>query len=127
MRLQRRFGRILVPGLDGFDDSLVLVQRFCATSVRRPDDAVQRFECVVVRGDSRTPETRDVIAERPLRPRPWTSPTVVVVFPSPSGVGVIAVTSMYFPRGRSPIRDSTSRCTFALVRPWGMRSSGTSP
>ena len=41
---------------------------------------------------------------RPIRLRPWASPTVVVVLPSPSGVGVIAVTTTYFPRGRSARR-----------------------
>ena len=39
--------------------------------------------------------------DRPVAqaPRPWTRPMVVVVFPSPSGVGVIAVTSTYLPDG----------------------------
>jgi hypothetical protein len=50
----------------------------------------------------------------PMRPRPWASPIVVVVLPSPSGVGVIAVTSMYLPIGRSANFSRTSRCTFAL-------------
>ena len=40
------------------------------------------------------PETR-----RPRLASPWMSPMVVVVFPSPSGVGVMAVTSTYFPLG----------------------------
>ena len=35
----------------------------------------------------------------PRAPRPWTRPMVVVVLPSPSGVGVMAVTSTYLPIG----------------------------
>ena len=37
----------------------------------------------------------------PIRLRPWARPTVVVLLPSPSGVGVMAVTRTYLPRGRS--------------------------
>jgi hypothetical protein len=36
-----------------------------------------------------------------MTPIAWVRPTEVVVFPSPKGVGVIAVTSMYFPFGFS--------------------------
>ena len=43
----------------------------------------------------------------PSRPSPSTRPSVVVVLPSPSAVGVIAVTSMYFARFFSPRRFST--------------------
>ena len=42
------------------------------------------------------------------------SETDVVVFPSPAFVGVIAVTSMSFPSGRSASRSSTERSIFAL-------------
>ena len=35
----------------------------------------------------------------PIFPRPSTSPMVVVDLPSPRGVGVMAVTSMYLPSG----------------------------
>jgi len=35
------------------------------------------------------------VARRPSRPSPCTSPTAVVVLPSPSGVGVMAVTTTY--------------------------------
>jgi hypothetical protein len=52
---------------------------------------------------------------------------VQVVLPSPSGVGVMAVTSTYLPRGRPEIRLSTSRCTFALLAPYGINSSRCSP
>ena len=47
------------------------------------------------------------VAFLPRRPRPWRSPMVEVLLPSPSGVGVMAVTSMYLPSGRSPSRSST--------------------
>ncbi len=43
----------------------------------------------------------------PSRPRPWIRPIVVVVLPSPSGVGVIAVTSTYLAVGPSPSRVRT--------------------
>jgi hypothetical protein len=57
-------------------------------------------------------------AFRPIRLRPWASPTVVVDFPSPSGVGVIAVTTTYFARGRSASsRVIASSVTFAFVGP----------
>ena len=36
----------------------------------------------------------------PMRPIAWPRPTEVVVFPSPNGVGVIAVTTTYLPEGR---------------------------
>jgi len=35
----------------------------------------------------------------PLLPKPCNNPIVEVDFPSPSGVGVMAVTSMYLPSG----------------------------
>src|SRR5579871_6283676 len=60
-------------------------------------------------------------------PRPWLSPTVVVVFPSPKGVGVIAVTTMYLPFGTSLSRSRTERCTLALVLPYSSNSSGSMP
>ena len=50
----------------------------------------------------------------PRTPRPWVSETDVVVFPSPAGVGVIAVTLISFASGRSESRSSTERSTFAL-------------
>ena len=34
-----------------------------------------------------------MVAWRPMQARAWPRPTVVVVFPSPSGVGVTAVTT----------------------------------
>jgi hypothetical protein len=57
-------------------------------------------------------------AFRPIRLRPWASPTVVVDLPSPSGVGVMAVTTTYLPRGFSASsRRMASKVTLALVRP----------
>jgi len=63
----------------------------------------------------------------PSRPRACVRPTLVVVFPSPSGVGVIAVTSMYLPWGRSLNFSSTDRCTLALYLPYRSRSSIVRP
>ena len=40
-------------------------------------------------------------------PIPWSSPIVVVDFPSPRGVGVMAVTSMNLPSGLSLNRSRT--------------------
>ncbi len=49
---------------------------------------------------------------------PCARPTVVVVLPSPSGVGVMAVTSTYLPRGFSrSTRSRPSSVTLALVEP----------
>ena len=41
---------------------------------------------------------------------PAVSPTVVVVFPSPAGVGVMAVTRISLPSGRSRSRSSRRSC-----------------
>ena len=62
---------------------------------------------------------RIVTAARwPMRLRPCTSPMVVVVFPSPSGVGVIAVTTTYFPREfAASSRSMACSVTFAFVGP----------
>ena len=54
----------------------------------------------------------------PIRFSPCASPTVVVLLPSPSGVGLIAVTSTYLPRGRSASRRSIpASVTLALAEP----------
>ncbi len=55
------------------------------------------------------------------------SATEVVVFPSPAFVGVIAVTQISFPSGRSASRSSTERSIFALCRPYCSTSSGSRP
>jgi len=63
----------------------------------------------------------------PSTPKPWVSPTDVVVLPSPSGVGVMAVTSTYLPCGRSANFSRTSRWTLALYLPNNSRSSLVRP
>src|SRR5260221_8900533 len=60
-------------------------------------------------------------------PKLWLSPTVVVVLPSPRGVGVIAVTTMYLPLWMSLSRSRMERCTLALVLPYSSNSSGRMP
>ena len=50
----------------------------------------------------------------PMCPSPCVSETDVVVLPSPALVGVIAVTSISLPSGRSARRSRTERETFAL-------------
>ncbi len=68
------------------------------------------------------------VAFFPITLSPCASPIVVVVFPSPSGVGVIAVTTTYLPRLPSfSIRSIASMEIFALVRPYGSTSSGVKP
>ena len=54
------------------------------------------------------------IARHPIRLSAIASPTVVVVLPSPSGVGVIEVTSMYLPSGREASRWRIESATLAL-------------
>ena len=50
-------------------------------------------------------------------------PTVVVVFPSPAGVGLIAETRMSLP-GRGGAVDNASSAILALKRPYGSRYCG---
>src|SRR4051794_26720175 len=63
----------------------------------------------------------------PRCPSPCVTETDVVVLPSPAFVGVIAVTLISFPSGRSARRSSTSSETFALYLPYGSISSGSRP
>ncbi|MEA2121251.1 MAG: hypothetical protein EGMGGAKC_00572 [Dehalococcoides mccartyi] len=64
----------------------------------------------------------------PRLPSPCTSPIVVVLLPSPSGVGVMAVTSIYLPFGLSFRRVSTpAKSTLATYLPWGIISSSVRP
>src|SRR4051794_33798680 len=63
----------------------------------------------------------------PRWPSPCVTETDVVVLPSPAFVGVIAVTLISFPSGRSASRSSTSSETFALYLPYGSISSGSRP
>ena len=66
----------------------------------------------------------DRIADAVAAYEKYGGPTVVVDFPSPSGVGVIAVTTTYFPRRPSPSsRSMPSIESFALPRPYGSTSS----
>src|SRR3954447_18823989 len=67
-------------------------------------------------------------ARRPIRFRPWASPTVVVLLPSPSGVGVIPVTTTYLPRAlAASSRSIPARVTLALAGPYSSTSSSRSP
>ncbi len=62
-----------------------------------------------------------------LFPNPSMSPMAVVVFPSPSGVGVIAVTSIYFPSGLSCSRFMIFKKSSLLILPYPMISSFLRP
>ena len=53
-------------------------------------------------------------------------PMVVVDFPSPAGVGVIAVTNTSFPFGLCCKRSIASQETFALYFPYSSNSSSES-
>src|SRR5438876_9583155 len=63
----------------------------------------------------------------PMCPRPWVSPTDVVVFPSPPLVGVMAVTMTSLPSVRSASREIADRSTLAFHGPYARISSGRSP
>src|SRR6185503_17283642 len=64
----------------------------------------------------------------PILFSPCASPTVVVLLPSPSGVGLIAVTTTYLPRGlAASTRSIPASVTFAFVCPYGSISSSCSP
>ncbi len=58
---------------------------------------------------------------------PWPRPTVVVDLPSPSGVGVMAVTRMYLAFGRSLSLSMDSSFTLAMFLPYSSISSRVSP
>src|SRR3990172_2458275 len=60
-------------------------------------------------------------------PSAWLRPIMVVLFPSPNGVGVMAVTSMYFPLGRFASRVRISSRTFASCRPCNSNSEERMP
>ena len=63
----------------------------------------------------------------PITPSAWVRPTEVVVLPSPSGVGVMAVTSMYLPSGLLARVSRIPNFTLALTSPYGSRNSGGMP
>ncbi len=58
-----------------------------------------------------------IAAFLPIAFRPSPRPTVVVVLPSPAGVGLIAVTRIRWPSGRSASDLMNSSDTFALSWP----------
>ena len=57
------------------------------------------------------------VAVLPMWEKACPSPTVVVVFPSPSGVGVIAETTTYFASGLSDSSSMASSFIFATASP----------
>ena len=60
---------------------------------------------------------RHIVVCFPIRLRASPRPTVVVVLPSPAGVGVFAVTKMSLPSGRSSRERMYLNETFALCGP----------
>ena len=61
---------------------------------------------------------RHSITSLPILPMPWVRLTDVVVLPSPAFVGVMAVTMIILPSGRSFSRSRTrAASTFAIERP----------
>ena len=61
---------------------------------------------------------RQAIALRPMWFRPSTRPTVVVVLPSPAGVGLMPLTRTSLPDGRSARLAMWVGEIFALKRPY---------
>src|SRR6266851_140317 len=59
------------------------------------------------------------IAGRPMCDRAWPRPTVVVVLPSPNGVGVIAETTTYLALGRPASSSIASSLILATSCPYG--------
>jgi hypothetical protein len=70
---------------------------------------------------------RVAMARVPMRRRASVRPMAVVVFPSPCGVGVMAVTTTSLPCGRRASRSCASGSTLATKGPWGSISEGRSP
>ena len=60
---------------------------------------------------------RQIIAGWPIRRSASPRPMVVVVLPSPAGVGLIPVTSTSAPSGRAAWASMKPKPTFALKRP----------
>ena len=58
-----------------------------------------------------------IVAFLPMWRKAWPNPTVVVVFPSPSGVGVTAETTTYRAVGRSASSSMASSFTLATESP----------
>ena len=68
-----------------------------------------------------------IAAFLPIRFNPSPRPTVVVVLPSPAGVGLIAVTRIRLPSGLPSCALMNSADTFALSCPKGSMSSNPIP
>src|SRR6266516_3144367 len=60
-----------------------------------------------------------IVARLPMCRIAWPRPTVVVVLPSPSGVGVIAVSTMYFALGSSSSSSIADSLIFTTCSPYG--------
>ena len=60
---------------------------------------------------------RQIIVGMPAAFRASPRPMVVVVLPSPAGVGLMPVTSTSFPSGRASASRTKGSDTFAFVRP----------
>ena len=58
-----------------------------------------------------------IVARFPIWEKPCPNPTVVVVLPSPRGVGVMAVTTTYFALGLSAMASIASSFIFAAPSP----------
>src|SRR5882762_8156276 len=67
------------------------------------------------------------VARFPMCLNPCPRPTVVVVLPSPSGVGVIAETTTYLAMGRPLNSSIASSLIFATSFPYGSRRCGPMP
>src|SRR5229473_2095439 len=67
------------------------------------------------------------VARLPMNESAWPKPTVVVVLPSPSGVGVIAETTTYLAFGRYASSSMASSRILATSYPYGSRRCGPMP
>src|SRR5712691_3657749 len=68
-----------------------------------------------------------IVALLPMWLIAWPRPTVVVVLPSPSGVGVMPVTTTYLARGRLASASMAARSILATCSPYGRSSHGGMP
>src|SRR6266478_6647712 len=70
---------------------------------------------------------RAMTGRPPTRHSAWPSPMVMVVLPSPAGVGVIEETTTSLPSGRPARAASAATRTLALSWPYGIHSSAPRP
>src|ERR1700722_7627541 len=70
---------------------------------------------------------RQIIVFLPIRLSASPKPTVVVVLPSPAGVGLIAVTRMSFPSGLFERLLRKSYSSLAMKRPNGRKADSGAP